>query len=91
MRSRLIPATAVVVVGALLAWTAVSVGTAIDVQAQDKTAEKPTSRYEGLANLPFEQGYPSKEASRTLQEELLFQRAVQRLLVVATGDQHVGR
>ena len=36
-----------------------------------------TSRYDELANLPFENGYPSKEGVETLKDELLFQRAVQ--------------
>jgi hypothetical protein len=36
-----------------------------------------TSRYDELANLPFENGYPTKEGVETLKDELLFQRAVQ--------------
>ena len=91
MRSRLIPATAVVVVGALLAWTAVSVGTAIDVQAQDKTAEKPTSRYEGLANLPFEAGLPVEGGQSHAAGRAFVSAGRAELLVGATGDQHVGR
>jgi hypothetical protein len=38
-------------------------------------AESP--RYDELANLPFEAGYPSKEGVAMLKDELLFQRAVQ--------------
>jgi len=36
-----------------------------------------TSRYDELANLPFENGYPTKEGVEALKDELLFQRAVQ--------------
>ena len=35
------------------------------------------SRYEELANLPFKDGYPSKEGIAALKDELVFQRAVQ--------------
>jgi len=35
------------------------------------------SRYDDLANLPFDNGYPSKEGVAILKDELLFQRAVQ--------------
>ena len=35
------------------------------------------SRYEDLANLPFKNGYPSREEITTLKDELVFQRAVQ--------------
>jgi hypothetical protein len=35
------------------------------------------SRYEELANLPFKDGYPSKEGIAALKDELGFQRAVQ--------------
>ena len=36
-----------------------------------------SSRYDELANLPFPNGYPSKEGVATLKDELLFQRGVQ--------------
>ena len=39
-----------------------------------------TSRYDELAELPFSNGYPSKEGITALKEELLFQRAVQTYL-----------
>jgi hypothetical protein len=38
------------------------------------------SRYKDLANVPFEQGYPSGETARRLMDELLFQRGVQSYL-----------
>lgn len=37
-------------------------------------------RYQELANQPFKNDYPTKEASRTLDEELYFQRATQTYL-----------
>jgi len=40
-------------------------------------AQAQTSRFDGLADLPFEGGYPTKEGVATLKDELLFQRAVQ--------------
>ena len=39
-----------------------------------------TERYKELANAPFKNDYPTKEASRSLDEELYFQRAVQTYL-----------
>lgn len=39
-----------------------------------------TDRYEALAALRFEGGYPTEEAARSLDEELFFQRAVQTYL-----------
>jgi len=39
-----------------------------------------TDRYKVLASLPFENDYPTQETSRTLDEELFFQRAVQTYL-----------
>jgi hypothetical protein len=51
--------------------------------AQSPAAKKTVadaSRFEGLAMLPFERGYPTGEASRVLRDELLFQRAVQGYL-----------
>ncbi|MFO1058252.1 MAG: DUF1254 domain-containing protein [Dongiaceae bacterium] len=38
------------------------------------------SRFDELANAPFEEGHPTREAARTLREELLFQRATQAYL-----------
>ena len=40
-------------------------------------AQAQTSRYDELSDLPFPNGYPSKDGVATLKEELLFQRAVQ--------------
>jgi hypothetical protein len=34
-------------------------------------------RYKALADLPFDGGYPTRDGIRTLQDELLFERAVQ--------------
>ncbi len=39
-----------------------------------------TDRYKTLANVPFEHNYPTQETTRTLDEELYFQRAVQTYL-----------
>jgi len=38
------------------------------------------TRYEELANQPFEKGFPTETAARTLIDELVFQRAVQSYL-----------
>ena len=35
------------------------------------------SRYDGLANLPFQQGYPTEETAQQLKDEQLFQQATQ--------------
>lgn len=43
-----------------------------------------TSRYDSLANVRFEKDFSGKEASRTLRDELIFQRATQSYLP-ATG------
>jgi hypothetical protein len=43
-------------------------------------AHAQSSRYDELAELPFPNGYPSKEGVATLKDELLFQRAVQSYL-----------
>jgi hypothetical protein len=40
--------------------------------AQSSTA---TTRFNGLANLPFDKGRPTAETAQTLEDELLFQRA----------------
>jgi hypothetical protein len=39
-----------------------------------------TSRFDELANLPFKEGFLSKEGIATLQDEMAFQRAVQTYL-----------
>ena len=39
-----------------------------------------TDRFDTLAKLPFEQNRPTNETTRTLQEELIFQRATQTYL-----------
>ncbi|MGD1969863.1 MAG: hypothetical protein PVI32_12900, partial [Desulfobacterales bacterium] len=44
------------------------------------TALGQTDRYQVLANAPFNNDYPTDETSRTLDEELFFQRAVQTYL-----------
>ncbi len=44
------------------------------------TAKAQSSRFEELANLPFEQNRPTEATARTLQEELTFQRATQTYL-----------
>ena len=43
------------------------------------------SRYEGIANLPFKEGYIQKQATPTLTDELFFQRAVQTYLWALTA------
>jgi hypothetical protein len=45
-----------------------------------KSGNPSPQRFGQLADLPFERGYPTKEASRALRDELLFQRAVQSYL-----------
>lgn len=44
------------------------------------TNQSTGSRYDALANLPLNQGYPSEEGIRQLQDELFFQRATQAYL-----------
>ncbi len=44
------------------------------------TAMGQIDRYEALADLPFNADYPTPATSRTLEEELFFQRAVQTYL-----------
>jgi hypothetical protein len=41
------------------------------------SAMAQTARWDDLANLPFPQNYPTKEAADRLRDELLFERAVQ--------------
>jgi len=54
--------------------------TACRPQEKQQTTAAETDHYETLANLPLEGGYPSEEVSRTLDEELYFQRATQTYL-----------
>ena len=44
------------------------------------TAQAQTSRFDALADAPFKENRPSKEAAQTLRDELLFQRATQTYL-----------
>jgi hypothetical protein len=39
-----------------------------------------TARFDELVNLPFAEGWPTKETAQTLRDELLFQRATQTYL-----------
>jgi len=43
-------------------------------------AHAQADRFEGLAKLPFDQNRPTEQTARTLQEELIFQRATQTYL-----------
>jgi hypothetical protein len=47
---------------------------------QENACTAETSRFDGLANLPFEENRPSKETTKTLKDELLFERATQTYL-----------
>lgn len=42
-----------------------------------RTAQAQTSRFNELANLPFEENRPTNQTAQTLRDELLFQRAAQ--------------
>lgn len=53
---------------------------AVTVALSPITATAQADRYQELANLPFKNDYPTKETTRTLDEELYFQRAVQTYL-----------
>ncbi len=44
------------------------------------TANGESDHYQALADLPFSNGFPTEQTSRTLNEELFFQRAVQTYL-----------
>ena len=44
------------------------------------TAAAQTTRFDELANMPFEENRPTKETTQTLRDELLFQRATQTYL-----------
>ena len=80
MRSRLVPAAALLAAGALIGWLASFTRTGTDAHAQDKAEGKSVSRYEELANLPFAENRPTKQTAQTLRDELLFQRATQTYL-----------
>ena len=47
------------------------------------------ARWNELANLPFQQDYPTEETARRLTDELLFERGIQSYLCFAS-HQHVG-
>lgn len=49
-------------------------------ETTESAVKSSENHYETLANLPLESGYPSEEVSRTLDEELYFQRATQAYL-----------
>ena len=54
-----------------------STGTA---QAQQTAAPQSFDRFDGLANLPFEQNRPTPETAKKLMDELEFQQATQAYL-----------
>ncbi|UXP30715.1 DUF1254 domain-containing protein [Reichenbachiella agarivorans] len=54
--------------------------TACQPQEKQQSAAPEPNHYESLASLPLEGGYPTAEVSRTLDEELYFQRATQTYL-----------
>ena len=45
-----------------------------------KTQLAQTSRFDELANLPFNENRPTEQTAQTLRDELLFQRATQTYL-----------
>ena len=49
-------------------------------QPQQKASSAQTSHFDELANLPFQENRPTKETTKTLNDELLFQRATQTYL-----------
>jgi hypothetical protein len=53
---------------------------ALPLIGRSSPAYPDESRYESLANAPFPGGYPSKEASVLLENELLFQQGIQTYL-----------
>jgi hypothetical protein len=83
MCAKLTTVAILLAVGAGLGWLAgggsISPKALAQAPATAKTKAGP-SRYEGLSKLPFEQGFPTKEASQVLRDELVFQRAVQSYL-----------
>ena len=56
-----------------------NVVTSVSAQAQAQTVAAGRN-YEELAGLPWDRGFPTPEATRTLDDELYFQRAVQTYL-----------
>ncbi|CAB3809595.1 DUF1254 domain-containing protein [Paraburkholderia fynbosensis] len=50
---------------------------AISAQGKAAAGAGPNATFEVLAQQPFESGYPTPQAIRTLEDELFFQRAVQ--------------
>ncbi len=51
-----------------------------DAPVSSVSTDVPGDRYQELADQPFDADYPTPEATRTLDEELFFQRAVQTYL-----------
>jgi hypothetical protein len=49
-----------------------------------------SSRYDELANFPFQQNYPTEETAQRLKDELLFERGVAVVFVGLARHQHVG-
>src|SRR5262245_61222734 len=83
MRPKQPAAALVLVAGAVVGWLAGSGSIAPKALGQRPAAENAevgSSRHEGLSKLPLEQGFPTKETSRILRDELVFQRAVQGYL-----------
>ncbi len=69
-------------IGILLFATALT-GTSCNNQQEGTRTKSSTdiaSRYEALANMPFDGGYPTEEGIQQLKDELLFQRATQAYL-----------
>jgi len=48
-----------------------------------------SSRYDELANFPFQQNYPTEETAQRLKDELLFERGVAVVFVGLARHQHV--
>ena len=67
--------------GAVPAATASFIAATDAAEAQQSTtADGQSGRFDALANLPFEQGRPTKKTAQALKDELLFQRAAQTYL-----------
>lgn len=70
--------------GLAIAFAAIAAATFTSCGQCDKKAATEgadiASRYETLANLPFDGGYPTEEGIQQLKDELLFQRATQAYL-----------
>ena len=60
--------------------TSAAIAIAVTVALLPITAIAKADRYQELASAPFKNDYPTAEATRTLDEELYFQRAVQTYL-----------